>query len=180
MPRRLRGWERIPVNRRISSPTGGLLSTNPRPSFRPGVSMTDNASDPSRQRTDAEAVDMPMFPDRQTSRPLAGSTLLTRPISRGARPRGSRKRMTEQNNWQPGAIANGHILVEGEGWVPLAEHERRLRAAQSPPSPKPTSEASTPGPAKAAWYKRNMGRRGLGLRSRSHPWGCLSRVGEPD
>ena len=36
-----------------------------------------------------------------------------------------------ENNYRPGDIANGHILIEGEGWVPLAEHQRRLAASRS-------------------------------------------------
>ncbi|MEP7090737.1 MAG: hypothetical protein ABI776_11585 [Nocardioidaceae bacterium] len=50
----------------------------------------------------------------------------------------------EQTNWKPGAIVNGHILVDGEGWVPLAEHARRLRDAGAPPQSPPRSAASQP------------------------------------
>jgi uncharacterized membrane-anchored protein YhcB (DUF1043 family) len=63
--------------------------------------------------------------------------------------------MTEkQTRWQPGAIANGHILLEGEGWVPLTEHERRLREAHPQSSSTQDSAAREPSPTKAAWFKR--------------------------
>lgn len=76
--------------------------------------------------------------------------------------------MTDQTNWKPGDVANNHILIEGEGWVPLGEHARRVASpsgtahqVQQVPMPPTTSNAplaSPPSPSgiekKTAWYRK--------------------------
>src|SRR3712207_3400150 len=54
------------------------------------------------------------------------------------------RHMTEQQTWTPGMVANGHILVEGEGWVPLAEGHQGPGVTQRRPSS-----------GKPAWYRRS-------------------------
>ncbi len=66
--------------------------------------------------------------------------------------------MTE---YKPGDVANGHILVEGEGWVPLAAFNARM---QGPGGPGPSGPPAQPrgavpppksqSPGGTAWYRK--------------------------
>lgn len=59
-------------------------------------------------------------------------------------------------DYKPGDVANGHILVEGEGWVPLAVYNARNPAMQAAPSPLPADRIQPRGqtPSGSPWYRQ--------------------------